>query len=428
MLQRLAEAMGANRTVLALSFARLVDALGNSILFILIPLFVGTVTTALPLPEPVLVGILISFFGLVSAVFQPVVSAWIDRIGVRKPFIVGGLVLMGAGTLAFLVATRYFELFLIRTVQGIGVALTIPAALALMAAASEHGTRGGSMGVYTTFRMIGIAVGPVLGGFLYDHFGFDEAFVVSAALVGLGTVLVYLWVEDVPAAGEAGEATAAGEGADGGSGRDSGERDEPSSAVAAAKKKLRLFDPELHHPGILGTTFAVFVMALTITMMATLERQFNERLEQTAFAFGIAFSALMVSRLAFQAPLGWLSDRVGRKPLVVAGLVILAPATALLGMAGTTLELTGWRLLQGVGSAAVAAPGYALAADLSTEGGEGRQMGAVTTGFFLGLAVGPFMAGVLVLPFFELPFVVGGALSLAGAWVVQRWVPETVDG
>ncbi|NIP60060.1 MAG: MFS transporter [Gemmatimonadetes bacterium] len=399
MRRRLIDTLGANRIVVALSFARLVDALGNSILFILIPLYVGTVTTVLPLPEPVLVGLLISFFGLVSAALQPFLGAWVDRVGKRKPFILVGLAMMGLATLAFVAANAYYQLFVIRVLQGFGVALTIPASLALMAAASERSTRGGSMGIYTTCRMIGIAAGPILGGFIFDRWGFAPAFYVAAGLIALGMLLVQLWVDEV--------------------------EDAPPPPTAGA---IRIFDRELHNPGILGTTFAVFVMAAAITMMATLERQFNERLAQTALAFGIAFSALMVSRLAFQGPFGWLSDRVGRKPLVVAGLVLLAPATALLGVAATTLQLTLYRVIQGVGSAAVAAPGYALAADLSREGSEARQMGAVTTGFFLGLALGPLLAGILAVPFFELPFLVGGAMCLAGAWVVWRWVPETLEG
>jgi len=97
----------------------------------------------------VLVGLLISLYGLTNASLQPFVGAWIDRVSRRKPFIQAGLVLMAIGTLAFLFAGRFTALLLIRGLQGIGVALTIPASLALMASATDKRTRGGSMGVYT---------------------------------------------------------------------------------------------------------------------------------------------------------------------------------------------------------------------------------------------------------------------------------------
>jgi len=145
--------------------------------------------------------------------------------------------------------------------------------------------------------------------------------------------------------------------------------------------------------------------------------------------------ALSVARLGdavgnsilFQVPLGRLSDRIGRKPLLVSGLLLMGPATALLGFTTTTAQLIGLRLLQGLAGAAIAAPAFAVAADLSSAGAEGRQMSVVTTGFGLGIALGPLLAGVLAIHSFELPFVIGGAMCLAGAWVVVRWVPETVQ-
>jgi MFS family permease len=82
-------------------------------------------------------------------------------------------------------------------------------------------------------------------------------------------------------------------------------------------------------------------------------------------------------------------------------------------------------VFQGVASAAIAAPAFAVAADLAKEGGEGRQMSIVTMGFGLGVALGPLIAGLLAIISFPLPFIVGGLLSLLGAWVIWRYVPET---
>jgi MFS family permease len=393
------EGIGANRAVLALSAARLGDAIGNSILFIVIPLFVAQLPAPwFPLPETVRVGLLIALFGVVNAALQPFAGAFIDRVGLRKPFIQAGLLIMAVAILSFLLVSRFTDMLILRSLQGIGVALTVQAALALMVNSSQRQTRGGSMGIYTTSRMFGLAIGPLIGGALYDHFGFDAAFYVGAGFVLVAIVLVQLWVHE-----------------------------EPVKTKPPGAEKFRIIDRTLLTGGILGAAFASFVMAGDFTMMSTLEEQFNARLDMNAFLFGIAFSALLFSRLLLQVPLGRLSDRIGRKPLIIGGLILLAPATAFLGYATSFIMLTGIRLLQGVGSAAVAAPAFAVAADLAQTGSEGRQMSIITMGFGLGVALGPLMAGILAIDSFELPFIIGGLLSLFGAWLVHRYVPETIQ-
>lgn len=395
---RIADSMGVNRVVFTLSIARLADALGNSVLFIVIPLYVaGLPAPWFPLPDSVRVGLLISLYGLVNSAFQPIVGALSDRMSRRKPFIIGGLILMGFGTFAFAFAGRFTDLLLLRSLQGLGVALTIPASMALMATATTKQTRGGSMGVYSTMRMVGFAAGPLIGGLLQIYFGFNAAFFTGAAFLLFSAILVQLWVDEVPV-----------------------------SVPTQAAGPFRIIDRDLLAGGILGLGVATFLMASAFSMMGTLENEFNARLQQTVLGFSIAFSALTFSRLLVQVPLGRLSDRVGRKPLIVIGLILMAPATALLGEAATTLQLTGLRVFQGIASAGIAAPAFALAADLSRAGGEGRQMSILTVGFGLGIALGPLIAGVLAILFFELPFLVGGVMSLVGAWIVYHYVPETV--
>jgi MFS family permease len=398
LIKRFVESIGGNRVVVALSVARLGDAIGNSILFIVLPLYVAKLPApAFPLPESVRVGILIALYGLVNSAFQPFMGALSDRMGRRKPLIQGGLILMGAGTLAFIAATHFTDLLLLRSLQGVGVALTVPASLALMATATQRHTRGGSMGIYTTMRMAGFAIGPLIGGFLHDLFGFNAAFYAGGAFILLGVLLVQFWVKEVPA-----------------------------DVSAEKARPFRLIDRELLTAGIVGLGIATFVMASAFSMMTTLEKQFNIRLNETALGFSIAFSALMISRLIFQIPLGRLSDHIGRKRIIIAGLILMAPATALLGEAGSTLQLTGLRLFQGLASAAIAAPAFALAADLARAGGEGRQMSIVTMGFGLGIALGPLLAGILAVVSFDLPFLIGGLMALAAVWIVHHYVPETV--
>jgi MFS family permease len=397
---RIGQYLGINRGVLALSIARLADALGNSILFIVIPLYVARLPhPAFKVPVPVLVGILISVYGLVNSSLQPLTGALCDRFGRHKQFIQIGLGLVGLATLCYIFANRYLDLLALRTIQGVGLALTVPASMALMSVLTRQETRGSSMGVYSTLRMIGFAAGPLIGGFLQVHLGFDAAFYVGASFVFLAVLLVQVWIKDSPI----------GTGKRRGSG-------------------FRIIDRSLLSPGILSAGIATFLAANAFSMVTTLENEFNARLNLNAFTFSIAFSGLMIGRLFSQVPLGRLSDSIGRRPLVITGLLLMAPATILLGEASSMLQLSILRITQGLASAAIVAPAFAVVADLSSAESAGRQMSVVTMGFGLGIAVGPLIAGVLVVAFFDLPFLVAGGMSIIGAWIVYSKMPETAKG
>ena len=393
------EKIGANKVVLALSAARMGDAVGNSILFVIIPLYVAKLPAPwFPLPETVRAGLLISLYGLVNALLQPVAGALVDRMNRRKVFIQSGLFLMGVSTFAYIYAVRFTDILLLRILQGVGLALTVTASMAIMATSTDKKTRGGSMGIFSTSRMLGLSTGPLLGGYLYDRFGFNAAFYAGTAFVVLGIILVQLWIKEMPV----------------------------SVSGSPTRTAFKVIDRKLLTPGIVSAGFSIFIMAAAFSMVTPLEKQFNTRLHESAFSFAIAFSAVLFSRLVFQIPLGRLSDRLGRKPLIIAGLILMAPMTALLGEAETTLQLIGLRAIQGIGSAGIVAPAMALAADLSTSGGEGRQMSITTMGFGLGISVGPLLAGILAVFSFRLPFIIVGIMLLIGVWVVHRYMPETI--
>ena len=133
MLKRAAVLLKTEPEVIALSFARMADALGNSLLIIIIPLYIAAQpSTLFDLPTELLVGIAISLYGFVFALSQPFWGYASDRVGRRKPFILAGLLLMTGATLGFMLADRYLWILVLRGLQGVGVAMIIPSVLVLI--------------------------------------------------------------------------------------------------------------------------------------------------------------------------------------------------------------------------------------------------------------------------------------------------------
>jgi MFS family permease len=267
-----------------------------------------------------------------------------------------------------------------------------------MAEITKKETRGASMGVYSTLRIMGFAIGPLVGGFIKDKFGFNASFYVGSGFIFLALLLIQWWVKDV----------------------------KPPKTREERKIKIKILDKNLINSGIVSAAIATFMMAASFSILTALENEFNKKLKINAFEFGIAFSMLMFTRLLTQVPLGKWSDKIGRKPSILGGLLLMCPATVMLGIAGSFIQLDIYRLVQGLAAAAIAAPAFAIAADLSSTGGEGRQMSIVTMGFGLGIATGPLLAGLLAIVFFELPFIALGVLCLISAWIVYHYMPETV--
>jgi len=398
MKESFAQKIGMNREVMVLSAARFVDGFSNSMLIVLLPLYVAALPSpSLNLPTETLVGILIAAFGIVGSLSQPFAGYASDRLARRKIFIMAGLFLLGISTFVFAFAQDFIQLVIIRIIQGFGFAITIPATLSLMSDYTVKKSRGGAMGIYTTMRMMGFAIGPLLGGFLQVTYGFTVSFFTVGTLSLVGFAIVWWLVKDPEI--------------------------DPDKDAELPKFTDAFKDKEFIILAIVSV-----IMASAISMMVALENQFNSRLAQTAIGFGAAFSALTISRVFLQIPLGRAADIWGRKVVIIIGFILLAPTTALLGYVQSTAQLVIVRLLQGVGMAGISAPIFALAADKSNTGRSGTQMSIVTMSFGLGIALGPVLAGFLAgFWTFESPFLIGGVLCLLAAWLMGQFVTETVQ-
>ncbi|XVV07491.1 MFS transporter [Actinosynnema sp. CA-248983] len=113
-------------------------------------------------------------------------------------------------------------------------------------------------------------------------------------------------------------------------------------------------------------------------------------------AAGLAFGAFAVTALILRPFAGVLTDRVGRRPLLVGGALLCAVAMGLTGLAGSTAVVVVLRLVLGVAEATFFVASFAALADLAGPARMGEALSYNSLGLYLGLAFGPPLGELLV--------------------------------
>ena len=118
----------------------------------------------------------------------------------------------------------------------------------------------------------------------------------------------------------------------------------------------------------------------------------REQAHSSLWLLGVIASSYYVGTLAFSALFGRASDVVGRKPLMVGGLVLFAISTVLFITTTQAAWFAVFRLLEGIGGAAVGPASQAFIADITDESTRSRAYGWLTSAQYGGLILGPALA------------------------------------
>ncbi len=153
---------------------------------------------------------------------------------------------------------------------------------------------------------------------------------------------------------------------------------------------------------------------------------YGRELGLTLAQVGFTVSAFAVARVFTNVPSAIISNRVGRRWVLIAGGLFAAAGYVLSANADSLLPLMAFRFIAGIGSAAFITVGIATTADLSTPANRARLMSVFQWSFIFGITLGPFLGG-LIAQFWGLriPFYVIGVVSVTSALWTLLMVPET---
>src|SRR6266851_757188 len=129
-------------------------------------------------------------YNLVFAALLLTFGSLSDRLG-RKGMLLAGLAVFGAASLAGGFTTSPAQLIAARSVMGLGAAMTCPATLSLISNVfTERKERARAIGLWGAVAGVAIALGPIVGGWLLEHFNWSSIFIAMGPVAAIGALLV----------------------------------------------------------------------------------------------------------------------------------------------------------------------------------------------------------------------------------------------
>ncbi|GGH21889.1 MFS transporter [Paenibacillus segetis] len=169
----------------------------------------------------------------------------------------------------------------------------------------------------------------------------------------------------------------------------------------------------------------IFLVFTGIGLVIPIMPKYMTELHINGSIVGLLVAAFSLTQLLFSPLAGRLSDSLGRKKIIVSGMVIFAVSELLFGLASTPVLLFAARMLGGVGAALIMPSVMAYVADISSTEERGTGMGlinaAITTGFIIGPGIGGFLAEYGL----RVPFYAAGAAGAIAALITTIILPES---
>ncbi|MEK6333990.1 MAG: MFS transporter [Acidobacteriota bacterium] len=151
----------------------------------------------------------------------------------------------------------------------------------------------------------------------------------------------------------------------------------------------------------------------------------NTRFGATPREIGLLFASYSVMQLIFAPVLGRLSDKHGRRPILLISLLGTSLGFLILGFANTLWLLFLGRIIDGISGGNISTA-QAYIADVTTKENRAKGMGLIGAAFGLGFVFGPAIGGILSRWGIGVPFLFAGGLAFANAILLYFTLPETV--
>lgn len=173
--------------------------------------------------------------------------------------------------------------------------------------------------------------------------------------------------------------------------------------------------------------FCQFLICLGMSLIFPVMPFIRNEYHFSAFDMGMMSSLFALAQFVASPIVGRVSDKMGRKPILVWGLIIFALAEFVFAAASKLWLFDLSRVVDGLSAAMFVPTAMALAADITTKRQRAKVIGWLSASFSGGLMLGPGLGGLLAGISYKMPFWVAGVLGLASAVVAFFKLPKDAD-
>lgn len=320
------------------------------------------------------IGMAVAAYGLARFLVAIPSGQMADRLGRRPTLAIGGII-SGLGNLWCAWATGYPEFILARFVAGAGAGLILTTGQVVLADISTPERRGRTIAIYQGTFLFAVGIGPFPGGLLAEHFGLSVPFVASGIASLLATAVAWFGVSETR---DLASASAGGGG---------GARPPLSKQVRVLMGKI----------GFVLVSLISLMNAVVRTggLFAVVPVLVTAKLGLSVTALGFAMMLGSVSGLVAAYPAGWLTDRLGRKAVIVPATILTGASMLLFCFASSYAWFVAACIVWGVASSVGGAAPAAYAVDSAPPGMNASAMSLFRMTGDAGYVIGPLALGLI---------------------------------
>jgi len=309
-------------------------------------------------------------YALTSTLTAPFMGALSDRFG-RRPLVLVSLAVYILAFCGYLFASSTNTFILLRGMAGAFTAGLVPAVIGIVADLAPDDRKAQWIGFVNGGASIGWIVGPVLGGALYDHWGYDASLVVSIIIAITTFMVALLTLRNV---------------------QDNSIHQPANTSYIDWRFSIKIFRDSL--PDSLTTFFLLLGIFFTVMFAwAFIEPRFMfyayDDLGWDSSMLGLVMSTYGVAMMLGEFGLSRLSDHIGRKPVILIGLLFFSAQFIGLAFSRDYILIAIAFVVAGLGNALFDPALSAYILDIAPAKHHGRILGIKSTAGSLGNILGP---------------------------------------